>query len=143
MTWRLGILKSVLHNFLGTYTSRNSDYEGCWPFGFVVRDFENLRIDLLNVQNNPLAAAAMAPLEALAVQRFAEQLDRAGLPPSSLKEAVLCLTRFPNPKGGVVNGEVCDGFDVKFVARAVVQKRQGCRMGGMGVRRTRRMEKRL
>ncbi len=118
---RLGILKSILHNFLGTYTSRNSDHEGSWPFGFVVRDFENLRFDLLNAQNISPSTAAMVAVVDLAVTRFAEQLETAGLPRALVKEAALTLTRFPNPKGGVVNGEVCDGFDVKFVARAVLQ----------------------
>ena len=30
------VIKSVLHNFLGTYTSRYSDYNGYWLFGFMV-----------------------------------------------------------------------------------------------------------
>jgi hypothetical protein len=41
------IIKGVLHNFLGTYTSRYSDYDGYWLFGMLVRDVEELSIDLL------------------------------------------------------------------------------------------------
>ncbi len=35
---RRRIIKAVLDNFLGTYTSRYSDFHGYWLFGFLVKD---------------------------------------------------------------------------------------------------------
>ena len=49
------IIKGVLHNFIGTYTSRYSDYDGYWLFGMVVRDVAELRIDLLYPNVNATA----------------------------------------------------------------------------------------
>lgn len=46
---RRRVIKSVLHNFLGTYISRYSDFRGYWLFGFLVSnrfDFES-EFDLL------------------------------------------------------------------------------------------------
>ena len=40
-------IRGVLGNFLGTFTSRYSDYDGYWLFGFLVADLKDLRIDLL------------------------------------------------------------------------------------------------
>ena len=41
------VIKGVLGNFLGTYVSRYSDYDGYWLFGFLVGDLGELRINLL------------------------------------------------------------------------------------------------
>ena len=40
-------MKSVLHNFLETYTSRYSDYDGFWVFGFIVETMLPANIDLM------------------------------------------------------------------------------------------------
>ena len=47
MTTRKAI-KSVLDNFLGTYISRYSDYDGYWLFGFLVKESPHLKINLLS-----------------------------------------------------------------------------------------------
>ena len=36
------VIKSVLSNFLGTYVSRYSEYDGYLLFGFLVADFDEL-----------------------------------------------------------------------------------------------------
>jgi hypothetical protein len=41
-------LIGALHNFLATFTSGYSDYDGYWLFGFLLKDADELRIDLLN-----------------------------------------------------------------------------------------------
>ena len=72
----------VLGNFLGTYTSRYSDYEGYWLFGFLVTDIGELRIDLLA----PSAGESDAPLGVAvrsAAAQFADQVQKAGLVGSS------------------------------------------------------------
>ena len=41
------VIPGVLHNFLGTFTSRYSDFNGYWIFGFLVEKMDSVRIDLL------------------------------------------------------------------------------------------------
>jgi hypothetical protein len=70
-------LKGVLAGFLGTYTSRYSDYQGFWLFGFIVGLPNPLEIDLLGVQENALSPEDMAG--DLARVKFREQLRSTAL----------------------------------------------------------------
>ena len=42
------VIPGVLHNFLGTFTSRYSDFDGYWVFGFLIESMDRVRIDLLS-----------------------------------------------------------------------------------------------
>ena len=116
-----GKTSSVLHNFLGTYTSRYSDYDGYWLFGMVVDHLDSLDIDLLHPEGNSVGATPVAFATWLAVERFAEQIERAGLSISHLREARLSITKSPVVTHGPVNGHVCAGHYVRFAAKAVSQ----------------------
>jgi hypothetical protein len=41
------VLNSVLRGFLGSYSSRYSDFDGFWLFGFLVSDLALMEVDLL------------------------------------------------------------------------------------------------
>jgi hypothetical protein len=70
MTSRRVIL-GVLHNFLGTFTSRYSDFDGYWVFGFLVESMDAVRIDLLaDVESANSTPSGF--IRWLAVQRFSE-----------------------------------------------------------------------
>jgi len=112
-------IKGVLHNFLGTYTSRYSDYDGYWLFGMLVGDVGELKIDLLSPSAATSASAPVAAAIQLAAQKFREQMEKAGLSVSWVREARLDITRLPDSRRGPVNGRVCAGHDVRFVARVV------------------------
>ena len=87
------IIKGVLHNFLGTYTSRYSDYDGYWLFGMLVRDVEELSIDLLCPSidaASPLSAVAAIQL---AAQKFREQMEKSGLSVLCAQEARLHIMK--------------------------------------------------
>ena len=112
-------IKGVLHNFLGTYSSRCSDYDGYWLFGLLVADVGELRIDLLNPSVGTTAPPHMVAAIQLAAQKFREQMEKAGLSVSCAREARLDITRSPDLRGGVVNGRPCTGYSVQFVARVV------------------------
>jgi len=116
---RLRTIGGVLHNFLGTYTSRYSDLDGYWLFGFVVSDLEELEIDLLGPTVGPMMSTPVAAAIHLAGQRFREQMEKAGLSVSCLKEATLQITKLPDSRSGFVNGRVCAGHTLQFLARAV------------------------
>ena len=84
-------LKSVLHNFLGTYLSRNSDHGGYWLFGQLPADLVRWAVDLR--EDPPEGAAPLEVARRLAILRFREQLGKAGLDMSVVREAALSWRR--------------------------------------------------
>jgi hypothetical protein len=110
----------VLGNFLGTYISRYSDFEGYWLFGFLIGDLTEFRIDLLV----PIAGVAGTPLDVAvrsAAAKFEDQLRKAGLTRSQVREAWLELRKLPSPVEGSVNGHLCIGHRLLFAAGAVME----------------------
>jgi hypothetical protein len=115
------VLKGVLHNFLGTYTSRYSDFDGYWLFGFLVGALGELEFDLLR----PRAGDPDSPLDfaaSLAATKFADEMCKAGIEPSRVLEARLTIKRSPDVvKGPVNHTPCCGGYHVTFRATAVVR----------------------
>ena len=111
------VLKSVLHGFLGTYTSRYSDYRGYWLFGFLVGDLESLTIDLLD-DAHPTSESSEGTAIQLAAERFTDQVHKADLAMSQIREAHLLIDRLSGERRGQVNGHDCIGWIVRFRATA-------------------------
>jgi len=107
-------MKSVLHNFLETYTSRYSDYDGIWVFGFIVETMLPANIDLMASSD----FRADLPPEPFAVQlastKFREQVSKGRLTLSSIREARLEILKGARNRNGLVNGTECVGWDVLF-----------------------------
>jgi hypothetical protein len=116
---RRRIIKSVLNNFLGTFTSRYSDFNGYWVFGFLVESIDRVSIDLLGASTWNTDTAPLAFTRRLASQRFADQITKAHFPTSWVQEARLNIAKSPVVRLGVVNGHSCSGYDVRFLAYAV------------------------
>ena len=112
-------INGVLHNFLGTYTSRYSDYDGYWLFGLLVGEVGELKIDLLSPTVGTTTSVPVEAAVQLAAQKFREQMEKAGFSVSCVKEAKLDITKLPVSRRGVVNGRVCAGHDIQFVARVI------------------------
>ena len=112
------VVKAVLKNFLGTYTSRYSDYCGYWLFGFLVGDLDEVQFDLLTRaggnQNTPRAVATL-----LAATKFADQMCKAGLKPSQFRDARLRIKKLMGTTEELVNGRARTGYSVSFLASAV------------------------
>lgn len=85
------VLKSVLHNFLGTFSSRYSDLRGYWLFGQLPADLDRWVVDLRG--DPPEGEAPLEVARRLAIRRFQEQLGKAGLDRSVVREAVLSWAR--------------------------------------------------
>ena len=119
-------IKGILHNFLGTYTSRYTDFDGYWLFGMLSDDFGDLQIDLLSPQFDPMATPPLSAAIALAGQKFREQIEKAGFDISSLQQARLDIKKLPGSRQGFVNGRMCAGYDLKFVASAVSSRGAMC-----------------
>jgi hypothetical protein len=121
-------MKSVLRNFLGTYTSRYSQFRGYWLFGFLVGELSELNFNLLSAPpvdvETPRAVA-----EKLAATKFEDQLRKSGLERSMVREARLSLRRAPEVANGSVNGHACAGYNLSFEAHAVMDtdKQYGCK----------------
>jgi hypothetical protein len=109
-------LKGVAHNFLGTFTSRYSDYGGWWVFGLAETQLAGTKFDLLGEQapaaNEPLSAARQ-----IARSRFAEQLAKAKIPSSFVREAHLSISGLPELSRGQINGRWCEGHTFTFAVR--------------------------
>ena len=120
MTKRRAI-KGILHNFLGTFISRYSEFDGYWLFGFLVEDIQTTRIDLLST-NFEETDETISIAKQIAVRKFAEQFEKANIPISWLGEAFLEITKSPKPKECYVNGELCTGYEMEFVANTVTDK---------------------
>jgi hypothetical protein len=116
------VIKGVLENFLGTYVSRYSDYDGYLLFGFLVDDLGDrgeLKVNLL-VQGvrDPDTPTGIAALSAAA--KFEDQRQKAGLAPSQVRDAWLTIQRLPGLVSGAVNGHSCSGFNLSFSAGATM-----------------------
>ncbi|MCE9526870.1 MAG: hypothetical protein K8R36_12535 [Planctomycetales bacterium] len=120
------MLKAVLHNFLETYTSRYSDCEGYWLFGRILDKFEQLEFDL--VAGGDYEEVLVGTAANLAAQKFAEQLNLAGLVFSCIRDARLAITKLPDEVEGPVNTHIRKGRFVRFAVRVVSDHGQiyGC-----------------
>lgn len=113
------VIVSLLDNFLGTYVSRYSQYDGYWLFGFLVNEFGEQAFDLL-VQSS--AVVGGSPLDVAAQtarDRFAEQVKKLRVDPRFLRAAILTIRQSPETVLGTVGGHACTGRSVAFVAQAV------------------------
>ena len=113
-------IRGVLGNFLGTYTSRYADYDGYWLFGYLIVDFDELRIDLMKATSEE----ARSPVEVAihsAVTKFEDQVRKAGLVRSQIREAQLAIRKLAGSVVGSVNGHRCTGCNVSFSALAVME----------------------
>lgn len=113
-------IKGVLDNFLGTYTSRYSDHNGYWLFGFLVEDHEHLHIDLLSddasTQKNTPETVAIE----LARLKFRDQVAKAGLTLDNIRAATLVIVRLPGMQKGWHAGNWRDGYQMNFSASATM-----------------------
>lgn len=72
-------ITGVLYGFPGTYTSRYSDLDGYWLFGFLVPEVVDVNFDLMGDRAISVASP-LAFAETLARAKFKEQMGKAALP---------------------------------------------------------------
>lgn len=86
-------IRGVLNNFLATYTSRNSDYDGYWLFGLLIKDLVNLNFDLLKDVKETSRPTPLQFAEISAARKFRHQLQKAGVSAARITEARLEITK--------------------------------------------------
>jgi hypothetical protein len=111
-------LSAVLHNYLGTLTSRYSDLDGYWLLGLLIDDLETTTVDLMTDSAVSTQSKPWATFRRLARDKFHEQLGKQCIPTSFVRSAVLEIMKPRTPSEGRVNGHVTTGYDVVFSARA-------------------------
>lgn len=135
------VLRSVLHNFLGTFASRNSDHRGYWLFGLIALDTDRWVVDLR--EDLPAGDSPVEVAKRLAFRRFHEQLAKAGLDMSVVREAAISWTRH-EPALGSHGERPAHGHRVELLVRVVtdegsiVERRQSCFVAGHDPSRERR-----
>ncbi len=113
------VIPGALHNFLGTFTSRYSDFDGYWVFGFLVEGMDTVRIDLLGEVAEGADSTPSGFVRRLAALKFSEQIAKVGLLKAWFREAYLEISKSPESKRGVVNGRSSSGYDLRFQAHVV------------------------
>ena len=112
------VLKSVLHNFLGTYTSRYTDFNGYWLFGFLVDIAVPIEFDLVG-----RASASLDPCIGAAARyahrAFRDQMQKARLQMNVVRGAAVTVQKLPGEIRGQVNSHLCVGHTFSVHARVV------------------------
>ena len=119
---RTGPLRSAIHNFLGTYLSRNSDVGGYWLWGRLVHELgPSWQVDLLR-------ACAKTGIQGIAAEmarrKCGEQLRKHGIEPAALSSASLGVV-VGNPAMADSGGYRRDGHEV-MVSVDVVSVHGAC-----------------
>jgi hypothetical protein len=86
-------LEGVIRGFLGTYVSRNSDFDGSLLFGFVIDGLTVEEIDLIVPASASYASSPYCELSRLARHKFQDQLSKFGLPLSVVRNATLTIRK--------------------------------------------------
>lgn len=113
------VLRGIVGNFLGTYISRYTDHEGYWLFGFIIADLGEWQIDMLA----PIDKSFRPPFDAaaqIAVSKFKDQVQKAGLAFNLIKDARLTIRRLIGSSNCCVNGRPKIGYNLKFAVRATL-----------------------
>jgi hypothetical protein len=113
-------VKNALAGFLGTYSSRNTDYKGYWLFGFIVDRLSELHIDPL-MQRRSLASTALDAAGDLARAKFLDQLLKNGITVDRVRQAALIVRRLPGKVERSIDDQVRAGVMVSFHIEAVMQ----------------------
>jgi hypothetical protein len=119
---RIKAINGLWHNFLGTYTSRYSDYDGYWLFGWLVNDVDELTIDLLSRDPDWVGSGPRVAAIRRALLTFHEQMEKAALDVSCAREARLDITKLPESWSGFVYGRARADYYFRFVATVVSQR---------------------
>jgi hypothetical protein len=106
------ILKGVLAGFLGTYTSRYSDHQGFWLFGFIVEAHCPIEIDLLTGVEDTTSLEGITG--DLARIKFRKQLRKHGFDVSVVLHALLTIEHGPHMVTRMAGDFVREGFDTVF-----------------------------
>jgi hypothetical protein len=105
-------IAGVLHNFLGSFASRNADLDGYWLFGLVVTGWSQATIDLLGEGSAAGAPPHEVAARQLACATFQQQMMHARAPLAALREARLEISRSAAARIDSVDEHDREGHDL-------------------------------
>ena len=108
-------IRGALRSFLGTFTSRYSQFNRYWLFGFVLKHGDRFDIDLMSSDLEPADPKPVAAARALARLRFREQMAK-----NRVKESVVAasLSIEVAPEGVAVVPHWRNAKPVRFTVEA-------------------------
>jgi hypothetical protein len=109
-------LTGVLCSFLDAFVSRNSDHDGYWIFGLLVRERADVSFDLLRGSSDMQEPSVFPSAAHLAKARFTSILEKYGIPAEFVSEANVTMLRLEPAVNGLVNGHACTGH--RYLLRA-------------------------
>lgn len=110
------VIKGILHNFLGTYTSRYSNFNGYWLWGYLVIQSDPFCFNLL--ENIPSDGTPLGVAKALAASTFQAQMAKQNLDLPRVSDASVCIAISPLEIAGQFNAMPCRGHIMQFKAQA-------------------------
>lgn len=116
----LKVTKSVLRNFLGTYVSRYSDFDGYWLFPQLVSELRDWSIDLLGSEPATETQTPRSAAVWLARRRFCEQAAKAGVGVDRMRAASLVIRKSDDMREGSGHLVGRSGYDVVFTVQATM-----------------------
>jgi hypothetical protein len=109
-------LTGVLCSFLDAFVSRNSDHDGYWIFGLIVRARTEFSFDLLRGSSDMQEPSVFSSAARIAQSRFTSVLEKYGIPAEFVSEANVTLLQLEPAVNGSVNGHACTGH--RYLLRA-------------------------
>jgi hypothetical protein len=119
------VIKGALHNFLGTFTSRNSDFDGYWVCGLLAREAGPLRFDLVGDGSGNPDTSSVIFAHRLAAQQFGEEIAKTGLRREWIREAYLDISKSASMRNSFAGDYLRACFEVQFHAHVVTDLGRG------------------
>ncbi len=113
-----GYFNAVLHDYLGSFTSRNTQHDGYWLMGFLAADPRRLEWDLLVPLSPQQSASPVIHAHELAVSIFAAQLSKAG-GAADVCSAFLAIHLLPDAVVMDVNGHERWGCWLRYAVTVI------------------------
>jgi hypothetical protein len=102
-------LTGVLCDFLDAFISRDSDYDGYWIFGILVREADEFSFDLLRANSNIEGPPVFAAAAQIARSKFAKLLEKSRIPAEFVSEGRVVISKLEPATLGLVNGRTSNG----------------------------------
>jgi hypothetical protein len=118
-------LTGVLCDFLDAFVSRDSDYDGYWIFGLLVREADEFSFDLLRASSNIEGPPAFAAAAQIARSKFAKLLEKSHIPAEFVSEGRVIISKLEPAALGLVNGRTSSGhlYSLRAEVRSDLGKR--------------------
>jgi len=111
-------LTGVLCGFLDAFVSRDSDYDGYWIFGLLVREGDEFSFDLLHASSKIEGTPVLSAASQIAHSKFVRLLEKSHIPAQFVSEGRLIMSKLEPATRGLVNRRTSNGHLYSLQAEA-------------------------